>query len=40
MTLYQALHELQTTLAVLLGARPLCRQPLTLDRLAAALAAT
>jgi len=40
MTLYQVLHELQTTLAVILGACLLCGQPLTLDRLAAALAGT
>jgi len=40
MTLYQVLRELQTVLAVILGACPLCRQPVTLDRLAAALAAT
>src|SRR5258708_2430978 len=40
MTLYQALHELQIVLALILGACPLCRQPLTLDRLAAALAGT
>ena len=40
MTLYQVLHELQTTLAVILGACPLCCQPLTLDWLAAALAGT
>ena len=35
MTLYQVLHELQIVLALILGACPLCRQPLTLDRLAA-----
>jgi hypothetical protein len=40
MTLYQVLRELQTVLAVILGACPLCAQPLTLDRLAAALAGT
>ena len=40
MTLYQVLDELQIVLAVILGACPLCRQPLTLDRLAAALSAT
>ena len=40
MTLYQALRELQIMLAVILGACPLCHQPLTLDRLAAALAGT
>jgi hypothetical protein len=33
MTLYQALRELQIVLAVILGACPLCTQPLTLDRL-------
>jgi hypothetical protein len=38
MTLYQVLRELQIVLAVILGACPLCHQPLTLDRLAAALA--
>ena len=40
MTLYQVLHELQIVLALILGACPLCCQPLTLDRLAAALAPT
>jgi hypothetical protein len=40
MTLYQVLRELQLMLAVILGACPLCCQPLTLDRLAAALAGT
>jgi hypothetical protein len=40
MTLYQVLHELQIVLAVILGACPTCRQPLTLNRLAAALART
>jgi hypothetical protein len=40
MTLYQVLHELQIVLAVILGACPLRCQPLTLDRLAAALART
>jgi hypothetical protein len=35
MTLYQALRELQIVLAVILGACPLCAQPLTLDRLTA-----
>jgi hypothetical protein len=34
MTLYQVLHELQIVLALILGACPLCCQPLTLDRLA------
>ena len=29
MTLYQVLHELQLVLAVILGACPLCRQPVT-----------
>jgi hypothetical protein len=40
MTLYQVLHELQIVLALILGACPLCRQPVTLDRLAAALTTT
>jgi len=40
MTLYQALHELQIVLALILGACPLCTQPITPDRLTAALAAT
>ncbi len=40
MTLYQALHELQIILALILGACPPCCQPLTLHRLAAALAGT
>ena len=40
MTLYQVLHELQVILAVILGACPLCFQPLTPGRLAAALAGT
>ena len=40
MTLYQVLRELQIVLAVILGACPLCCQPVTLDRLAAALAGT
>ncbi len=40
MTLYQVLRELQIILALILGARPLCCQPLTLDRLAAALTPT
>lgn len=40
MTLYQALRELQIVLALIFGACPLCRQPVTLDRLAAALALT
>ena len=40
MTLYQVLRELQIVLAVILGACPLCRQPVTTDRLAAALTPT
>jgi hypothetical protein len=40
MTLYQVLHELQIVLAVILGACPRCHQPVTLDRLAAALTET
>jgi hypothetical protein len=32
MTLYQVLHELQIVLALILGACPLCCQPLTPDR--------
>jgi hypothetical protein len=40
MTLYQVLRELQIVLALILGACPLCRQPLTLDRLAATLTPT
>ena len=40
MTLYQVLRELQIVLAVILGACPLCRQPVTLNRLAAALTPT
>jgi hypothetical protein len=32
MTLYQVLHELQIVLAVILGACPLCHQPVTSDR--------
>ncbi len=40
MTLYQVLRELQIVLALILDARPLCCQPVTLDRLAAALAST
>ena len=40
MTLYQVLRELQLVLAVILGACPLCCQPVTLARLAAALSAT
>jgi hypothetical protein len=37
MSLYQVLRELQVVLTLILGARPLCCQPVTLDRLAAAL---
>jgi hypothetical protein len=40
MSLYQVLHELQIVLALIPGACPLCTQPLTLDRLASALAGT
>ena len=40
MSLYQVLHELQIVLALILGACPLCCQPLTLARLAAARAGT
>jgi hypothetical protein len=40
MTLYQALRELQIVLAVILGACPLCTQPLNLDRLATILTPT
>ena len=40
MTLYQALRELQIVLALILGACPHCTQPVTLDRLAAALTPT
>ncbi len=40
MSLYQALRELQLVLAVILGACPLCHQPLTPGRLAAALTPT
>ena len=40
MTLYQVLRELQIVLALILGACPLCCQPVTLDRLAAALTPT
>jgi hypothetical protein len=40
MTPYQVMRELQIVLAVILGACPLCRQPVTLDRLAATLAGT
>ena len=34
MSLYQVLRELQIVLALILGACPLCRQPLTPGRLA------
>jgi hypothetical protein len=37
MTLYQVLRELQIVLAVILGACPLCCQPVTLAGLEAAL---
>jgi hypothetical protein len=40
MTLYRVLRELQIILALILGACPLCRRPVTLDRLASALAGT
>jgi hypothetical protein len=40
MTLYQVLRELQIVLALTLGACPLCRQPLTPDRLIATLTPT
>ena len=40
MTLYQVLHELQIVLALILGACPLCCQPLTPARLAATLTPT
>ena len=40
MTLYQVVRELQIVLALILGACPLCSQPLTLDRPAAALTPT
>ena len=40
MTLYQVLHELQIVLALILGACPLCTQPLTIDRLATILTPT
>ena len=36
MSLYQVLHELQIVLALILGARPLCCQPLTVDTLTGA----
>jgi hypothetical protein len=40
MTLYQVLRYPQAVLAVILGTCPLGRQPVTLDRLAAALTGT
>ncbi len=40
MTLHQVLRELQIVLALILGACPLCRQPVTPGRLAAALTGT
>ncbi len=40
MTLSQVLRELQIVLALILGACPLCSQPLTPGRLAATLAPT
>jgi hypothetical protein len=40
MTLYQVLHELQIVLTLILGACPLCCQPVTLDRLGAVPAVT
>jgi hypothetical protein len=40
MSLYQVLRELQIVLAVILGACALCCQPITPDRLAAALTPT
>ena len=40
MSLYQVLRELQLVLALILGACPLCRQPVTPDSLAAALTPT
>jgi hypothetical protein len=40
MSLYQVLRELQVVLALILGACPPCCQPLTPDRLAAALTPT
>ena len=36
MSLYQVLHELQIVLALILGACPLCCQPLTVDTLTGA----
>jgi hypothetical protein len=40
MTLSQVMRELQIVLALILGACPLCCQPLTLDRLATVLKPT
>jgi hypothetical protein len=40
MTLYQVIRELQIVLALILGACPMCYQPVTLGRLAAALTPT
>ena len=40
MSLYQVLRELQIVLALILGACPLCRQPVTPARLTAALTST
>jgi hypothetical protein len=40
MTLYQVMRELQIVLALILGACPLCCQPVTLARLAAILTPT
>jgi hypothetical protein len=40
MTLYQVMRELQIVLALILGACPLCCQPVTLVRLAAVSAPT
>jgi hypothetical protein len=40
MTLYQVLRKLQLVLAVILGACPLCHQPVIPGRLAAALTGT
>ena len=40
MTLYQVLRELPLVLALILGACPLCRQPVTPGRLAATLTPT
>ena len=40
MSLYQVLRELQIVLALILGACPLCCQPITLDRLTSTLTGT